>query len=345
MAPIRVLIVDDSPSYRGRLVGLLERAGDLHVVGAVANGKLALETLRSTPADVVLLDIDMPVLDGLSTLPLIVRDHPRARVVMVSTLTAHGAEATVRALALGAVDCVLKPDARGAHAAGEIGDSLVAKVRALAERPPAAPAFTPERRPAPSAQARVKLLAIGASAGGPPALHELLLPLRNDLTAPVVLVQHMPPLFTRYFAERLQDVLLVPAHEAGHDEPLDPAHIYVAPGDHHLTVAARDGRLLAQLDREEPENECRPAVDPMLRTVADAVGRNALAVILTGMGHDGLAGAHALVAAGGRVFVQDRATSVVWGMPGAVAEAGLAEKILPLGELSSAIRSAMRNEC
>ena len=347
---IRVMVVDDSAVMRGLWSRMIEAEPDMHVVASAANGRAALELLRHKTADIILLDVEMPEMDGLSALPRILEAQPAARVIMASSLTQAGATVTVRALALGAADYIGKPTAGSVvGAAAAVGAELVAKIRALGRS--AQRQRAPARRSAPPTAARaglagapnprplhtgdaVRLLVIAASTGGPNALSRLFQELPHELSLPILIVQHMPPHFTAVLAERIR-------RESGHDcreaqdgELLRAGRVYMAPGDYHLTLASAGGETMLRLDRGEPVNYCRPSADPTLRSAAALYGAGMLAVVLTGMGEDGLNGCREVVARRGRVLVQDEASSVVWGMPGAVAHAGLASAVLPLEQIA-----------
>jgi two-component system chemotaxis response regulator CheB len=342
MSRIKVLVVDDSVVVR-RLVGDT-LAGDprLDVVGTAANGKVALAKIPQLNPDLITLDVEMPVMDGLETLREVRRLYPRLPVVMFSTLTERGAATTLDALELGADDYVAKPANVGSvtQSMDAIRSQLVPKIIALCTRagPVVPPAATP--RPAPAARLvppRVDLLAIGASTGGPDALSTVIGALPASLPVPVVVVQHMPPVFTRQFAERLDARCAVKVSEAVAGAPVLPGQVLVAPGDFHLRLRRVAGRVQATLDQGTPENYCRPAVDVLFRSAVQAYGGHVLGVVLTGMGADGARGAADIVGAGGSVVVQDEATSVVWGMPGAVVAAGLADRQLPLAGVAPAV--------
>lgn len=344
MTPISVLVVDDSVVVRRMVADVLSADPGIRVVGTAPNGRVALAKLDQLAPDLVTLDIEMPELDGIATLRELRKDRPRLPVIMFSTLTAAGATATLDALAAGASDYVTKPSNVGSIAASleAIRSQLVPRIYALCGPRPAAPAAaarpttTPILRPARAGQAP-QILAIGASTGGPDALNKVLAALPATFPVPVVIVQHMPPLFTRLFSERLDRTCSLHVAEAVDGEPLRAGSVLIAPGDHHLEVVRRGTQMIARLHQGPPENFCRPAVDVLFRSVAAAYGDACLSVVLTGMGQDGRRGAELLVAAGSQVIAQDAATSVVWGMPGAVATAGLASLVLPLGEIAAAL--------
>jgi len=339
-APLaRVMICDDSAVIRAALARMLEADPAIRVVARVANGKLAVEELRRQAVDVVVLDIEMPVMDGMAALPLLLQADPGVRVVMASTLTTRGADIAIRALRLGAADYVPKPDT-AAIADDTFRRELVAKVKGLARLRrrvslPARAGAPPTLRPAPRQAPR--LVAIGSSTGGPQALFTLVEALGRDVRLPVVLTQHMPATFMPILAEHITRLGGMPCAEAAEGEPLRPGRIYLAPGDRHLLVRKGGAALHARLSTDPPENFCRPSVDPMLRSAAEACGGRVLTVMLTGMGHDGLAGTRQVVDAGGGAIAQDEATSVVWGMPGAIAQAGLCHAVLPLPRIGPRI--------
>ena len=339
---IRVMVVDDSAIVRGLIVQTLERDPALRVVARAANGEAALIELARTAVDVVVLDIEMPVMDGLTALPLILKLQPEARVVMASTLTRRNARISLQALQAGAADYVPKPETGGLVGADEFARELTTKVKALGGRGAALTAPSPAiTRPASlSPPVRPQVVAIGGSTGAPPALMSLFADLKGELEQAVLLTQHMPPTFTAMLAEQLERTGGRPAAEARDGEPILPGRIYVAPGGWHMTVG-RSGKVpVIRLNQEAPEHFCRPSVDPMLRSAAAVYGPGVLAVILTGMGADGAEGCRAVAEAGGRFVVQDEATSVVWGMPGAAARTGLAEAVLPLNQIAPWVRRA-----
>lgn len=365
----RVMVVDDSSVVRGFIVRMLESDPGTVVVASAANGRIAVDRLRrARDIDVIVLDIEMPVMDGLSALAELLQVDPTVQVLMASTLTLHNAEISLRALEGGAADYIPKPTARQLGGDGEFRRDLLAKVKALAQvrqrrvqtlgrpRPgdpraaahpapprggelplravPAAPPAKLSLRP--SSGSRMDVVAIGCSTGGPQALAALFKALK-PLAQPILITQHMPPTFTTILAEHISRISGAPCAEAKSGEALVGGRIYVAPGDHHMTVEASASGTHLRLSQDPPENFCRPSVDPMLRSLARCYARRAMAVILTGMGSDGLAGSRSLVEAGGLVIAQDQASSVVWGMPGAVATAGLCCAVEPLDRLSATI--------
>lgn len=340
-APYRVMVVDDSAVIRGLLTRALEAEGGIAVVASAGNGRMALDTLERHDVELVLLDVAMPVMDGLAALPLLLKARPNLKVVIVSTLTRSGAVVTLKALAAGAADYVTKPTSSALTTGETFRRELITKVKALgaahraqAAAPavrPAAAAPSPALRPLPSEAPQA--IAVGSSTGGPMALYRIVGALKQGLRPPVFVTQHMPATFTAIFADHLARASGLPAAEGIDGEPVAGGRIYVAPGDHHMRVERGADGPVIRLSQGPPENFCRPSVDPMFRSLAELYGGGLLAIILTGMGHDGLAGSRAVVAAGGAVVAQNQATSIVWGMPGAVASAGLASAVLPIDEI------------
>ncbi len=347
--PARVMIVDDSAVIRAAISNVLVADPGINVVARHSHGQAALEALRTIEVDVIVLDIEMPVMDGLTALPLLLAASPGVAIIMASTLTTRGAEISLRALRMGAADTLAKPTAADLARDQRFGPELVAKVLGLARarqtkitsvasQPSASlPQTRPTLRPMPQKPAR--LLAIGSSTGGPNALFALLGALPRGLRVPVIITQHMPPTFVPILAEHLHKLGVLPCSVAEEGVALRPGHVFIAPGDRHLLIRRHGAELVVELSDAPAEQFCRPAVDPMLRSASDATDGRLLAAILTGMGSDGLAGARHLVAAGGAVVAQDEASSVVWGMPGAVTRAGLACAVVPLSELAGRLAS------
>jgi two-component system chemotaxis response regulator CheB len=340
---ISVLIIDDSVVVRRLVSDALGADPAINVLGTAANGKLGLAKIEQLKPDLVTLDIEMPVMDGLQALREIRKIHPRLPVIMFSTLTERGAAATLEALSAGASDYVTKPANVGSvtESIEAVRSQLLPRIHALAgvrlpaAARPAAPAKPVVLAEAPTGPVtRIGVVAIGCSTGGPAALADVLRTVPASLPVPIVVVQHMPPLFTTLLAERLDRSSPVTVVEATDGAELRPGTVYIAPGDRHLEVApGTGGRMTARLTSAPPENFCRPAVDPLFRSVAKHYGASALGVVLTGMGSDGKLGAEAMRRTGARIIAQDEATSVVWGMPGAVAAAGLADTVLPLSQI------------
>lgn len=341
MDKIRVLVVDDSIVVRRVVTEVLEAQEDIEVVGSASNGRVALTKTTQLKPDLVILDIEMPEMDGLTALTHLRQNHPHTPVIMFSSLTELGAKATLEALSRGASDFFAKPGGGGGLEAARrvIQSELVPAIRALCPRKTIerAPVAASPKSLAPAAAARIDVIAIGASTGGPNALAEIFAALPAGLPAPILIVQHMPPMFTQMLAERLAKNSKIPTAEAHSGVPLELGKAWIAPGDHHLAVAREGTRVVLKVNQDAPENACRPAVDPLLRSVASLYGRHCLAMVLTGMGQDGLRGCEAIRAAGGQVLAQDEATSIVWGMPGFVVRAGLADKVLPLSLLAGEI--------
>ncbi len=336
MRPVRILIVDDSVVIRRVLSNLLASDPEIEVAGTAVNGRQALTRIPEVKPDLVTLDIEMPEMDGLETLVEIRKLYPKLPVIMFSTLTERGAAATLDALARGASDYVTKPSPGGGSesAPERVQEELIRKIKSLcAVRVPHLP---PGLSPLVSArpQVRIDVVAIGTSTGGPNALVELIPQFPADFPVPVVIVQHMPALFTRLLAERLNTLSRLDVQEGKEGQKLQCGQIWIAPGDHHMTVGRKGVEIVLGINRDPQENSCRPAVDVLFRSVAQTYGSNVLAVVLTGMGADGTRGACDIRAAGGEVIVQDEASSVVWGMPGSVVAARLADRIYPLAGIA-----------
>ncbi|MDX6215545.1 MAG: two-component system, chemotaxis family, protein-glutamate methylesterase/glutaminase [Frankiales bacterium] len=365
MPTIKVLVVDDSVVARRLVTTALSADPEIEVVGTASSGRLALDKIGQLNPDLVTLDIEMPDMDGLETLKELRRRHAKLPVVMFSSLTERGAAITLDALTFGANDYVCKPAKVSSpdEAMANVRDQLIPKIKALTigrsgpaaiGRPVASAAALPvaarPRVAMPSIGAEptgaVDIIAIGASTGGPDALASILAKLPADFPVPVVIVQHMPPLFTRLFAQRLNTASAVTVREARNGDILEPGTVLIAPGDFHLSLK-RDGLIVRAVTHQEgPENWVRPAVDVLFRSVAEVYAERALGVVLTGMGQDGIRGVERMVEAGAQIVVQDEASSVVWGMPGVVANAGLAHRVLPLPEVAPhviAVASRTRN--
>lgn len=375
---IRVMVVDDSVVIRGLLSRWVEADPALELVASHRNGKLAVDDIERSNPDVVVLDIEMPEMDGLTALPLMLRKKRDLVVVMASTLTRRNAEVSLRALSLGAQDYVPKPEStsevttsidfrrelidkvkalgqrrRGSSAAGgRMMRAQTAAGRTASQTPAsaapagytrlaagaAAQAAAPAIRTRAYSSARPRIVAIGSSTGGPQALQQLFTDIGTAIReVPVVVTQHMPPTFTAILAEHIAKAAMRPAKEADNGEVLKPGHIYVAPGGLHMIVDKDGGQVVARLTDAPPVNFCKPAVDPLFDSVAKIYGSATLAVVLTGMGHDGAAGVRTIAAGGGSVIAQDEASSVVWGMPGAAAQTGMCCEILPITRIGPKI--------
>jgi two-component system chemotaxis response regulator CheB len=350
MPPIRILIVDDSVVTRRVLCDALACDPAVAVAGTASDGRIALAKILQLRPDLVTLDVEMPNLSGIETIKEIRKLYPKLPIIMFSALTERGANTTLDALALGASDYVTKPSNMGSLdvTMARIREELLPKIKALCRNhqvpvekiavahPKAKLGITQLRAPA-RAAARVDLLVIGASTGGPNALAELLPAIPKDLPVPIVIVQHMPALFTRLLAERLNKQTTIAVHEGEAGKKLEPGHAWIAPGNYHMTLERHGIEVQLQLNQEAPENSCRPAVDPLFRSAATVFGPNVLAVVLTGMGSDGVQGAQHIRERGGQVLIQDEESSVVWGMPGQVAAAGLADATYPLSQMAGEI--------
>jgi two-component system, chemotaxis family, protein-glutamate methylesterase/glutaminase len=326
----------------------------LEVAGTAPNGRIALAKLPQINPDLVLLDVEMPEMNGLETLAALRQSYPRLPVIMFSRFTQRGAAVTLEALALGANDYVAMPEstARAAEAVSELREQLILKIKELCKRRPgsdrivggALPASPRARPPSALLRARrVAIVAIGASTGGPNALTTLLTALPADCPVPIVVVQHMPATFTGLLAERLASRAAIGITEGKLGDMVQPGRAWIAPGDYHMELA-RDAQqeVRLRLHQGPPENSCRPSVDVLFRSVAEVYGAGTLAVVLTGMGQDGLRGCERIREVGGQVLAQDEATSVVWGMPGLVARADLADQVLPLDQLAPEIVRKIR---
>lgn len=339
---IRVLVVDDSVVIRRLVCLALEEDPGLEVAGVAANGRIALGRIPQVNPDVITLDIEMPEMDGLEMLRELRRQDRTLPVVMFSTMTERGAAATFEALSLGADDYVTKASNAGSLdvSLANLRHELIPKIRQFFEiaRPEAA-----RPQPLPRAAAPVpthserRAVAIGVSTGGPAALAKIVPQFPAGFPLPVFIVQHMPPLFTQLLAERLNSLTPLCVREGADGEAPAPGHIYVAPGDWHMRLTKSAQGPIIALDQGPPLNSCRPAADALFSSLADAYGPAVIAAILTGMGHDGMSGAQQLAARGACVLAQDEETSVVWGMPGSVVGAGVANQILPLGDVVPAI--------
>src|SRR5215213_7561329 len=365
---IRVMVVDDAAVVRSLLSRWIDEAPGLKLVAALRNGREAIERLDHARPDVVVLDVEMPELDGISTLPKLLERRRDLSVIMASALTRDHAEVTLKALSLGAADYIPKPAAEGGVMTSmTFQRELIEKIRALGVRRRKRPlplyprrAVNPALRrlggsvqrtvkwrtaPAEAEQSPIKLrpfsvmppriLLIGSSTGGPQALTKLVSRLDAVTeSAPILITQHMPATFTTILAEHLTRVGVKPVHEALDGEPVLAGHIYLAPGGRHMKVARRDGSAVIVLDDGEPVHYCKPAVDPLFASAAEVWGSWNLALILTGMGSDGATGAAEVVKAGGSVIAQDEATSVIWGMPGSAVSAGVCSAVLPLEQIA-----------
>ena len=345
-APLRILVVDDSAAIRGIVSTTLSADPELRVTGTAADGVQGLARVAESCPDVVLLDVEMPVMDGLTMLRELRRVYPRLPVVMFSTLTERGAKVALDALVAGANDYVAKPKgASSEEVAARIREDVIPKLKQFRRQvsapgggaAPLQPRATPRTRADP-----VAVVVVGVSTGGPVALSEFLPAFVKTAGVPVLIVQHMPAVFTAHLAEQLTKVCGLPVREALDGHQLGAGDILLAPGGRHLKVVRRGTKVIVQIDDGPPENACRPAADVLFRSAAAVWGGATLAVVLTGMGKDGLKGSEAIHAAGGTILAQDEITSVVWGMPGHVARAGLAEAVLPIRQLGVEVGMRLR---
>ncbi len=389
----RVMVVDDSSFIRGAIARAIESDPSLYIVSSVSNGDQAIKALRRDPVDVIVLDIEMPIMDGLTALPQLKEVDEAVQIIMASTLTQKNAEISLRAMSLGATDYIPKPSSgREVMGAMDFKHELVSKIKALGAlarrmgvRPspegskgraasvapvarrelPSSPAPIPRKYPhvAPikklaekispfiSAGAQKKsvvlrknpiqhpnIIAIGSSTGGPQALFKVIKDMGKDLPQPIVITQHMPASFTAILADHISRQCEVFCSEAREGDTLVAGHYYIAPGDFHMLINSKGPSKVVHLTQDPPENFCRPAVDPMVRSLSKIYGRKLLIVILTGMGQDGTKGSEVAVNNGAAVIAQDETTSVVWGMPGSVAVAGLCSAVLPLAKIGGFVR-------
>lgn len=365
---VRVMVVDDSAVIRGLITRALEADPGVQVVATVGNGQLAISQLARTDVDVIVLDIEMPVMDGITALPELLKTAPDVKIVMASTLTQRNAQVSIEAMHKGASDYIPKPSSTGEiHGSADFKRELTEKVKALGrarrdrrDRNKAAGAPDP-KAPAPRAAAGAsparpsllspttpvqlrpfgrmppQIVGIGSSTGGPQALFTVLGALPPAMRLPIVITQHMPATFTTILAEHIARTSKRPCAEGKDGEAIEQGKIYLAPGDFHMVIETDGARKIVKLNKNPPENFCRPAVDPMFRSLAAAYGGSVLGVVLTGMGADGAKGGKVLADAGGSVIAQDEATSVVWGMPGATAQTGVCSAVLPVDKIAGEI--------
>jgi two-component system, chemotaxis family, protein-glutamate methylesterase/glutaminase len=378
-SPVRVMVVDDSAVIRGLITRALEADTGIQVVATVGNGQLAVGQLGRSDVDVIVLDIEMPVMDGLTAIPKLLEVAPDVKIIMASTLTQRNAQSSIEAMNKGASDYIPKPSSTGEiHGSADFKRELIDKVKALGrarrdKRDRNRAAGQPETRPQPTATTRAataagaaagaagqatrssllspqtpitlrapgrtppQIVAIGSSTGGPQALFAVLGALPAAMKLPIVITQHMPATFTTILAEHIQRTAKRPCAEGVDGQALEAGRIYLAPGDNHMKIESQGAQKIVRITKEPPENFCRPAVDPMFRSVAAVYGAAVLGVVLTGMGSDGAKGGKVVVDAGGTVIAQDEATSVVWGMPGAAAMSGVCSAVLPIDKIAGEI--------
>jgi len=357
--PLRVLIVDDTVTYRKIVSEVLAGCPNVEVVGAAANGKIALQRLDQLGADLLVLDLEMPEMNGQAVLEELRRRNSPTGAIMLSALTAQGAKATLAALAAGAFDFVLKPsgqnmEANVEHLRRELGAKLTAYARSRGikqilygkdgnpdRRESVVSPASRARTPAPSA-GPPQVVALGISTGGPKALTEMVPQLPANLPVPLLIVQHMPPVFTKSLADDLNNRTPLTVREAVDGQPIRAGEVWIAPGGRQMKVQRQDDRVVLGITDDPPENSCRPSVDYLFRSVADVYGGRAVGVIMTGMGNDGSLGCRRLKHCGARIIAQDAATCVVYGMPREPIENGIAEVIAPLGRIAAEIARLTR---
>lgn len=353
------MLVDDSLVIRGIISRILSTDSRIKIVHSAGNGQSAIEGARKYKPHIIILDIEMPVMDGITALPKILEASPQSKVIMCSTLTEKGAEITLRAMRLGAVDCIAKPTTTtGIREESSFRNTLLQLVTGLGPKVPLAETSAPGQTGASSPAASTaksftlhhapgdytgvpSVVAVGSSTGGPKALFEVIKNFEG-FHVPIVVTQHMPATFTKILAQHIQQQTGLASHEAEEGMTLEAGHVYIAQGGKHMLFEKTESGVKIKLDDGPAENFCKPAVDPMFRSLLEIYGNKILAVILTGMGHDGRDGGKMLVEKGARLIAQDEKTSVVWGMPGAVAEAGLCTSVLPLQEIGPWVRKAVK---
>lgn len=358
---IRILVVDDSVAVRGLLRKIISAQSNMEVVGAAIDGKQAVDLFRTLKPDIVIMDIEMPELNGIQSLSKILEIDKTANIIMCSSLTQRGAVETFKALELGARDFIPKPSAALMFSSpDEFNRMLIEKILGVSRareksgagiqagmmasanisKDTGPPNYT--LRSLPPLFQKADVIAIGSSTGGVEALFTVLKSLAGRLNVPVFITQHMPAAFTRMLAIHIKDKVGIPAYEAVEGMIVEPGNVYIAPGDRHLDVQRRGDKVTLHLSQDPPENYCRPAVDPMYRSILATYQKNILCVILTGMGNDGLIGSKLMIDNGNLLIAQDEASSVVWGMPGAVAKAGICHAVLPLDQIGPKILMYLR---
>jgi len=352
-APVRVMLVDDSAVVRGLIRRFVDPDPGIEIVATAGNGEAAVATLKRTDdVDVIVLDIEMPVMDGLTAIPLLLEVKPDVKIVMASTLTERNADASLRAIAAGATECVAKPSSgAGLSTADDFKRELIEMIHALgggtARARPAGAVVAPRPTPTAAPPAPIVLkagpvkkpevLVVGSSTGGPQALTRFLSKIDASMTLPIFITQHMPATFTALLAKHLTRDTGRNVMEASNGQRVEANTAYLAPGNNHMLIEGTRGNAVIRLSQAPKVNFCRPSVDPMLESLIDIYGGSLLTVILTGMGSDGKNSCQKAVEAGGTVLAQDEASSVVWGMPGAVAQAGICRQILDIDALAPAV--------
>ncbi len=347
---IKVMLVDDSAVIRGLIARTLEADKEIKVVSSVHNGQMAVNSVKKSRPDVVVLDLEMPIMDGITALPLILKEKPNTKILICSTLSRKGASISMKALSLGATECLVKPTSNSdIGTSDDFQSTLLRLVKTLGKSrngpKAAATAATtatvaaktelktfPLRDRTLAYNGKPDLVAIGSSTGGPQALFQALR-IVAGIDVPIVITQHMPKTFTAILAEHIEQNCKIPCHEGEQGMPVEKGHAYVAPGGYHMEIVRNNGRLEVNLDEGPQVNYCKPSVEPMMKSVIDLYGNKVLGIMLTGMGSDGIEGFKLLADKGGYIIAQDEQTSVVWGMPGAVALEGLCTEVLPIHEI------------
>lgn len=359
------MLVDDSAVIRGLMSRWLGADPAIEIVASAANGQVAVNSIERSNPEIVVLDIEMPVMDGLTALPLILKANPNIQVLMSSTLTSKNARVSLQAMSLGAADYVPKPTTnKEVISSQSFQTEIVEKIKILAETKRKQLGLAPfqvtsktevvvepkpsesEAKPSISRMPQIvkassevpKIIAVGSSTGGPQALLNFIGGIKDNLSVPVVITQHMPATFTKILAGHLSKATGLDCQEGADGMLLEGGKVYIAPGDFHMVVEDKNGDKYLKLNDDPPENFCRPAVDPLFRSIAAEYGPAALGIILTGMGTDGLKGSQLIVEEGGTIIAQDEETSVVWGMPGAVSGAGICNAVLPLAEIGPKVQ-------
>ncbi len=334
MKKIKVLVVDDSSVIRKVISEILAKDPEIEVVGMAKDGKEAIEKAEELLPDVVTLDIEMPVMDGLSALKILRQKVPRSKVIMFSSLTQEGAKATIEALSLGAYDFVPKPSTRSfLESIKKIELDLLPKIKSIVPLKEIKPILKPRDSFLEVKKGSFKVCGVGVSTGGPQTLMEIFSKLPKGFPVPILVVQHMPPIFTRYLAERLNSISPLEVKEAEQGELVKDGVVYIAPGDYHMEVKKEGTRVRIFLHQGPLRNHCRPAVDELFESLAEIYNGYVLALILTGMGYDGKEGAKKIKEKGGVILAQDAQSSVVFGMPRVIIEAGLADEVLNISEI------------
>jgi len=345
------MIIDDSSVVRRAVTEALSHDSDISIVGTASNGKIALQRILQWSPEVLILDVEMPESDGFELLRVLRTDFPKIRTIMFSSATQRGAVQTIEALSLGASDYVAKPTINhpGGYSAAvkQVAGELIPKIKQFRPQPNWTKVLAKAAKPVEelavdrALSRTIQIVAIGVSTGGPAALSRVIPELPKGFPIPIVIVQHMPPVFTSMLAERLHQGGGVKVVEGMDGMMLEPGVAYIAPGNYHMTVRPKEGKVVLQMNQEPPVNYCRPSVDVLFRSVAEVYGGETLGIIMTGMGQDGLNGIRAMKSKGAMVFAQDQASSVVWGMPSFVVREGLADCVLPLDEMRAAIEECV----